>query len=281
MSADRIGLLVVEDQKTTREMVVDHLEAYTDGNGRHRYTVVAQAETAEEATSLIVNHDVDFSVAVLDLALSHPDHYPHGFELAELVHNQRPDVRIVLWSAWMSVEGDLLRRASQPFGDRFLVDAIVSKEHSLLDLMEAINTVCTMPSVYLWVDPRLRPPRSYSAVLDLTQAEDEWLRDFAQNPGGRPRDAMDRLGIKSGAYYERRDKTKLKVVKELTTRRSPLLRSTPVAGAKSDNLLPDSVLWEWAHQRYLDWPLTRREKVARAEARNPNEGGALGGSSGG
>lgn len=273
LTAGPVKIIVVEDETATREMLLGFLDGLRDSAGGKPYVVTASASNVEEGRAIIST--ADYSVVVLDLSLSVPDVYPHGFELAELVHQVRPDARVVLWSAYTTVEGDLLRRAARPWGDRFLVDAIVWKNQSLQDLLDAIHVICTMPSVYMWVHPTLRPPRGFAAVLAFTHAEDAWIRDFAQHPGTKPKDMMKRLGIRQGAYYERRTNVLRKVVREMRERSDQLLAVLPVqAGRASDDALAsamtDEVLLKWAQRRYLHWPITSGEVEERVRGERPN-----------
>jgi CheY-like chemotaxis protein len=270
---EQVKILVVEDVTTTREMLVNYLNGYRNEANRQPYVVTASASNAQEARGAIT--DADYAVVVMDLSLAIPDEYPHGFELAELVHQRRPDARIVLWSAFTTVEGDLLRRAARPWGDRFLVDAILGKQQSLQDLLDAIHVICTMPSVYMWVHPTLRPPRGFSAVLAFTHAEDEWIRDFATHPATKPKDMMKRLGVRQGAYYERRTNVSRKVVREMRERHDALLAVFPLRTdhASDDDLvsaMTDEILLKWARRRYLHWPITSGEVADRVQSDRPN-----------
>lgn len=270
---EQVKIIVVENETATREMLVNYLDGFRNAAGDHPYVVTASASDPQEAREAI--RTVDYSVVVLDLSLTIPDEYPHGFELAELVHRTRPDARIVLWSAFTTVEGDLLRRAVRPWGDRFLVDAILCKQQSLQELLDAIHVICTLPSVYMWVHPTLRPPRGFSAVLNFTHAEDEWIRDFAKHPATKPKDMMKRLGIRQGAFYERRTNVGRKVVREMRERKDPLLAifPTPVEHANDDELvsaMTDEILLKWAERRYLHWPITSGEVADRVQGDRPN-----------
>lgn len=270
---EQVKIIVVEDMTATREMLVNYLNGFRNDAGDQPYVVTASASDPEEAQEAILT--ADYSVVVLDLSLTIPDEYPHGFELAELVHRTRPDARIVLWSAFTTVEGDLLRRAVRPWGDRFLVDAILCKQQSLQELLDAIHVICTLPSVYMWVHPTLRPPRGFSAVLNFTHAEDEWIRDFAKHPATKPKDMMKRLGIRQGAYYERRTNVSRKVVREMRERKDPLLAvfPRPVEHSSDDDLvaaMTDEVLHKWARRRYLHWPITSGEVADRVQGDRPN-----------
>jgi CheY-like chemotaxis protein len=269
LTTDQVKVMVIEDVTAMREMLENYLNGYRDASDGQPYVVTASASTPEEARAAITS--ADYSVVVLDLSLSVPDVYPHGFELAELVHQARPDARIVLWSAYTSVEGDLLRRAARPWGDRFLVDAIVWKNQSLKDLLEAIHVICTMPSVYMYVHPALRPPRGFSAVLSFTHAEDEWVRDFAQHPGTKPKDMRKRLGIGQSTYYERRTNVTRKVAQEMEERKDPLLAVLPPhTGGDLASAMTDEILLQWAQRRYLHWPITSGEVADRVQGDRPN-----------
>ncbi|MGH9224206.1 MAG: hypothetical protein ACRD2W_10600 [Acidimicrobiales bacterium] len=273
MSTEQARIIVIEDNEALRSVVTTEITSHRDAAGSNPYAVVGQAANVEDARVLI--RTADYSVVVLDLSLiPWPEFHPHGFELAPLVHEIRPEARIVLWSQYTTVEGDLLRRAAQPWGDRFLVDAIVAKEQPLPELLEAIHVVRTMPSVYFWVDRGLRPPRSYSAILAFTHAEDEWIRDFAQNPGSNPRDVMARLGINRSNYADRRGKVVAKIVRELRDRNDKLLDKINGADALDDVELArgvtDTVILDWARKRHLDWPMTEGERQARPTLRTPN-----------
>lgn len=267
-------IIVIEDNPGYQKLVTSEIAAYRDRDGSHPYVVAGVASTLEEARTLI--ESADYSVVVLDLSLvPWPDFYPHGFELAVLIRELRADTRIVLWSLYATVEGDLLRRAAQPWGDRFLVDAIVGKEQPFEDLIEAIHVLTTKPSVYFWVDPALRPPRSYSAILAFTHAEDEWIRDFSQHPGSNRRDVMARLHIKSGGTYsERRDKAVAKIARELVERRDNLLAMIPGSATMGEvelsRSMTDEVILKWARRRNLDWPITDAERHGRVTLRAPN-----------
>lgn len=263
MSTYRI--IIVEDQTSALEGLCAFLESKP-------FEVVGTAKTADEALSLAKGET--FDAAIVDIELVRFSHYPHGFEIAETVRAVAPAARIVFWTAY-GAEGDLIRRAARPVGTRFLADALVSKDQPLITLAETVEFLCRNPSVKFMIDESLEEPAGYSAVEDLTPAEDRWIRAFAQRAGARPRDLQAELGIKEGAYLAQRRSIATKVVKELEQRHAPLFAELTKLDVRHENDLPkllrDEHLLQWARQRCLHWPITASESEARISKRRPNE----------
>lgn len=255
----RIRILIVEDERVFAEPLQLYLERYLDADGKNAFEVVGLAFTSEEASELI--ESCEFDAVILDIELERKS-YPSGLELAVAIREARPEARILISSAYLTVEGDLRRRASRVHGDRNLVQAILHKGQSLQKLVEVLQLIVRDKGVEFWTDPSLRPPRGYSAVADLTPAQDTFIRDFAQNGGHSPKAMRARLGVKSGAFNHHRSEIKEKVVKELMERGE----SVELDGES----LSDEALFRWARDRGLHWPITPSEVPSRNSLR-PNQ----------
>ncbi len=81
-------LLVVEDEKVVRSLIVELLE-------RFGYTVLA-AETADEALEICRNHEGHIDLLVTDVVMPGMD----GVELAEAVTRMKPDIEVLYVSGY-------------------------------------------------------------------------------------------------------------------------------------------------------------------------------------
>lgn len=246
-----VPVLVVEDQEGVGELAVAWVESQRTEVGSQRFRVAGFGRTTDEARRLI--RELEFDLVILDLELEVP-RYPVGFELAELIHECRPGANIVLWTNHISVEGDLLRRACRPFGSGALVQAIAPKKQPLAMLARAVENALDLDN-FLWIERGLRPPHGYSAVLDFTRREDDFIRDFAQF-GGKPAEIRGRQPQGEGAFSELRLRVKRKVMREMAERGEQL--------PATDKAISDEQLRSWARKRHLHWPLTESELKRRA-----------------
>ena len=244
--AQAVRVIIVEDHRGIAEMLAEQLRRQVDDDGT-TYDIIGIAVTSGEAGALIRGQS--FELVIMDLELEVKS-YPHGFELAYLVHETQPEARIVLWTQYITVEGDLLHRAQRLVGDRALVQAIAPKEGSFATYMRAIQAARD-PDVFLWVHRDLRPPKGYSAVTDMTVGEERFIRDFARF-GGKPAEVRNRLTIAVSTFNDYRDRVKVKVMRELDARGQPI----PLGG----RLISDQTLYDWARQRNLHWPMTAVEE---------------------
>lgn len=260
-------VIVIEDQKGIRDGLCAYLSANSD------FEIVGTASTVAEADELVTSST--FDAAIVDIELVQHSQYPHGFELAEAIRGSQPSAKVVLWS-YYAAEGDLIRRAARPLGARLLADAIVSKNQPAIDLVRAIDLLIENPGVSFWIDPSLKIHNgSYSAVADLTPAEDRWVRVFAQRAGARPRDLQANLGISESTYQAQRRSLCTKVLRELDERGDPLMTELQqIAGKMKDpdlvKALKDEHLLRWARDRCLHWPITRPELQGREGKTRPN-----------
>jgi DNA-binding NarL/FixJ family response regulator len=93
-----VKLLIVDDTDHVRRMLVDILSL-------HGFDIVGEAESGDEAVTKALGHDPD--VVVMDLKMPGTD----GIEAARQIRNERPDMQVILYSAY--VDADVEERARQ------------------------------------------------------------------------------------------------------------------------------------------------------------------------
>ncbi|MCX7661872.1 MAG: response regulator [Candidatus Omnitrophica bacterium] len=93
-------ILIVEDQKETKEFAVNFFRRYNID--------VLSAESAEEALSLIENHN-NIDLVLLDIKLPGMD----GIELLRRIKQTRPQMRAIMVTAKSPEEDDALKRCKE------------------------------------------------------------------------------------------------------------------------------------------------------------------------
>jgi len=107
-------VLVVEDERTVRELVVDILEA-------EGYKVLS-AEDAEQALILAKSHDGPIHLVVTDIVMPHVS----GSELAAELLRLRPDMRIIFMSGYSDRE--IVRRTQSGAPANFVAKPFTPEE---------------------------------------------------------------------------------------------------------------------------------------------------------
>lgn len=115
-------ILIVDDHAAVREGVRAYLQRKTD------FTVCGEAEDGAEAIRQAKRLKPD--VVILDLALPRR----HGIEVASVLRNEFPELKIVAFSMFAGELGNAIRSATR-------IDAVLSKSSSLRVLTETIQNL--------------------------------------------------------------------------------------------------------------------------------------------
>jgi DNA-binding NarL/FixJ family response regulator len=86
-----VSLLIVDDTEHVRRMLVDILSL-------HGFDIVGEAATGHDAIRMAVEQGPD--VVVMDLKMPGTD----GVEAARQIREQRPDMQVILYSAFVDAE---------------------------------------------------------------------------------------------------------------------------------------------------------------------------------
>ena len=86
-----VSLLIADDTEHVRRMLVDILSL-------HGFDIVGEAATGHDAVRTAVDQDPD--VVVMDLKMPGTD----GVEAARQIRAQRPDMQVILYSAFVDAE---------------------------------------------------------------------------------------------------------------------------------------------------------------------------------
>lgn len=132
-TASHLVIAVEQKQRTTRILIVDDHAAVREGiraylQRKTDFTICGEAGDGAEAIRQAKRLKPD--VVILDLALP----LRHGIEVAAVLKNEFPKLKIVAFSMFADELGNAVRFATR-------VDALLSKSSSLRELTETIQNL--------------------------------------------------------------------------------------------------------------------------------------------